>query len=97
MNELFNGLEYVRTHIDDQKIINNGNFEDHLNKVKTVLDKLKAADFKINADKLFSARDNLEYLDIKITRQGIIPLTDEVQAIKDRVIPTNKRHVKTLI
>ena len=40
MNEWFNGLEYVRTYIDDLLIIGNGNFEDHLNKGKTVLKKL---------------------------------------------------------
>ena len=50
MNELFNGLEYERTYI---------NFEDHLNKVKIVLNKQKAAGFKINADKLFFAAKNI--------------------------------------
>ena len=40
MNELFDGLEYVRAYIDELLIISNGNFEDHLNKVKTVLKKL---------------------------------------------------------
>ena len=29
MNELFNGLEYVRAYIDDLLIINNAHFEDH--------------------------------------------------------------------
>ena len=36
INELFNGLEHVKTYIDDLVIISNGNFEDHLNKVKIV-------------------------------------------------------------
>ena len=58
MNELFDGLEYVMAYIDDLGIINDGNFEDHLNKVKIVLKKLKAADFKINAEKSFFTRDN---------------------------------------
>ena len=35
-NELFNGLENIRTYIDDLLLISNGNFEDHLNKVKIV-------------------------------------------------------------
>ena len=38
-------------------------------------------------------RDNLEYLGFKITRQGIIPLQDKVQAIKhiaiDQLIKDN--------
>ena len=71
MNELFNGLEYIRAYIDDLLIISNGNFEDHPNKVKIVLKKLKAVGFNINADKLFFARDNYEYLGFKISRQYI--------------------------
>ena len=70
MNELFNGLEYVRAYIDDLLIISNGNFQYHLNKVKIVLKKLNAAGFKINAEKSFIARDNLEYVGFKITREG---------------------------
>ena len=34
MNNLLNDLEYVKAYIDDFLIIRNGNFEDHLNKVK---------------------------------------------------------------
>ena len=37
MNELMNGLEYMRAYIGDLVIISNGNFEDYLNKVKTVI------------------------------------------------------------
>ena len=33
---LLNGLEYVRAYIYDHVIICNGNFEDHLNKVKII-------------------------------------------------------------
>ena len=51
MNELFSGLEYVRSYIDDLLIISNINFEGYLNNIKVVLKKLKAAGFKINAQK----------------------------------------------
>ena len=47
MNELFNGLKYVRAYIENLFLISNGNFEDHLNKVKIGLKKLKAAGKKI--------------------------------------------------
>ena len=66
MNELFNGLENVWAYIDDLLIISNGNFEDHLNKVKIVLKILKAAGFKINSEKWFFAIDSLEYFGFKI-------------------------------
>ena len=59
MNKLFNGLEYVRAYIDDILIISNGNFKDHLNKIKIVLNNLKA-------EISFFARDNLKFLGFKI-------------------------------
>ena len=97
MNELFNGLKYVRTYIDDLLIISNGNFQDHLNKVKIGWNNLNVAGFKINAEKLFFIRDKLEYLGFKITRQGIMPLPDKVQAIKDIAVPTNKKQLRIFI
>ena len=62
MNELFNGLEYVRTYIDDLLIISNDSLKDHVNKLDKVLTKLKEAGFKVNAEKSFFARNELEYL-----------------------------------
>ena len=96
MNELFHDLEYVRAYIDDLLIISNSNFEDHLNKVKIVLKKLKAAGFKINAEMPKFAKDRLEYLGF-VTRQGIMPLPDKVQAIKDIAVPTNKKQLRSFI
>ena len=55
-----------------------------------------AVGFNINAEKSFVARDNLEYLGFKTTRQGIMPLLDKVQAIKDIAIPTNKSNLEAL-
>ena len=97
MNELFYALKYVRAYIDDLLIIGNGNFEHYLNKVKIVLKKLKSAAFKINADKLIFARDNLEYLGFKITRQGIMPLQDKLQASKQIAVPTNNKQLRSFI
>ena len=96
MNELFNGLEYVGTYIDDLLIISNGNFEEHQNEIKIVLKELKAVGFKINTIKSFLARDDLEYLGFKKSRQGIMSLPDEVQAIKNISVPTNKSNLKAL-
>ena len=97
MNESFNGLKYVRAYIDVLLIISTGNFEDNLNKLKILLKKLKAAAFKTNADKSFFARDILEYLGFKITRQGIMPLPDKIQAIEHIAVSTNKKQLRRFI
>ena len=45
----------------------------------------------------FFVKDNLEYLGFKITRQGIMPLLDKVQAIKDIFVPSNKKQLTSFI
>ena len=57
MNELFNGLEYVRTYIDGLLIISNKSFEEHINKLDKVQSKLNRKCYKGNAEKSFFARN----------------------------------------
>ena len=90
MNELFNGLKYVTTYIDDFFIISNKCFEYRINKLDKVLSKLNQKGFKVNAEKSFFARNELECLGFRITRQGIMPLPDKVEAIKHIAVPTTK-------
>ena len=97
MNELFAGFGYVRTYIDDLLAISNGTFDDHLDKLGTVLDKLQKSGFKVNAEKSFFAKDNLEYLGFKITRNGIMPLPDKVQAIQNIAVPKTKNNYVVLL
>ena len=55
MDYLFNGLEYVRTYIDDLLFISYKSFEDDINKLDKVLSKLKQKGFEVNAEKSFFA------------------------------------------
>ena len=46
MNKLFAGFEYIQAYIDDLIIVTNGSFEDHLQDLDTVLEKLETAGLK---------------------------------------------------
>ena len=81
MSELMMSLEYVRTYLDDLLIISNGSFEDHLDKLKVVLQRLSDAGLKVNADKCTFCADEIEYLGYVLTRDGIKPQKNKVQAI----------------
>ena len=67
MSELFSGFEYVRAYIDDLIIISKDSFDDHIEKVDSVLKKLTEAGLKVNATKSFFAQHELEYLGYWIT------------------------------
>ena len=62
MNELFLGLDFVRAYIDDLLCITKGSFDDHLEKLEHIFERLESAGLKVNAKKSFFARGKLEYL-----------------------------------
>ena len=51
----------------------------------------------MNAEKSFSTQNELEYLGFKITREGIMPLLDKVEAIKNIAVPTIKKQIQSFI
>ena len=97
MNKLFYGLDHVGAYIDDLLCITKGNFEDHLDKLEEVFQQLKQAGLKVNAKKSFFARSKLEYLGYWITREGIQPMDNKVQAILQIKEPKNKKQLRSFI
>ena len=85
MSELFSGFEYVRAYIDDLLIISKDSFDNHIEKIDSVLQRLTEAGLKVNATKSFFAQHELEYLGYWITREGIQP------------IPKKSKQYKTLL
>ena len=72
MNELFSGLEYVRAYIDDLLILTTDNWDTHIQQLDVVFNRLQEAGLKVNANKSFFGRSELEYLGFWITRKGIM-------------------------
>ncbi len=97
MAELFYGLDFVQAYIDDLLICTNSTFQDHLEKLDEVLRRLAAAGLKVNANKSFFGRHELEYLGYWITRDGIQPLPKKVEAIMKIAEPKTKKELRAFI
>jgi hypothetical protein len=98
MSSLMADLEFVRAYIDDLLIITKNSFQDHLEKLTQVLMRLKAAGLKVNANKSFFAREQLEYLGYWITREeGIQPSLTKVTAIQQLAEPKTKKELRKFI
>ena len=97
MGTLFEDLQYVRVYIDDLLVLTKGTFDEHLDQLATVLERLRNAGLKVNAKKSFFARSELEYLGYWITREGIQPVASKVEAIHAMKPPTNKRELRKFI
>jgi hypothetical protein len=81
MSELMETLEYVRAYLDDLLCISKLSLEDHLEKLEEVLRRLCNAGLKVNAAKLTFCALEIEYLGYVLTRDGIKPQSNKVQAI----------------
>jgi Reverse transcriptase (RNA-dependent DNA polymerase) len=94
---LFDGFKFVQTYIDDLLTLTKGTFKDHLEKLERVLYRLRQAGLKINGNKSFFAKTELEYLGYWITRDGIKPLPDKVKAILAIDTPKNRKELRSFI
>ncbi len=81
MSELMEFLEYVRAYLDDLLCISRSSLEDHLDKLEEVLRQLCDAGLKVNAEKLTFCALEIEHLGYILTRDGIKPQSNMVQAI----------------
>ncbi len=86
-------LEYVQAYLDDLLCISRSSLENHLKKLEEVLRRLCNACLKINAEKSTFCTHEIEYLGYILTRDGIKPQSNKVQAILAIQLPT---HVKQL-
>ena len=94
MSNMMGDLEFASTYLDDILIATDGTFEEHLAKVKVVLDRLEKANFRANIRKCFWGEQSIEYLGYQISRNGIQPQPKKVEAIQKLKAPTNVRQLR---
>jgi hypothetical protein len=73
MMDLLEALEYLRAYIDNLLVITSGTLEDHLDKLREVLRRLREAELKVNTTKSFFCTHEIKYLGYILTRGGIKP------------------------
>jgi hypothetical protein len=94
MLELMESLEYVRAYLGNLLCISKLNLEDHLLKLEEVLRQLCNAGLKVNAAKSTFCALEIEYLGYVLTRDGINPQSNKVQAILAIKLPTGVRQLR---
>ncbi len=97
MSTLMEGLEFVRTYIDDLLVLTKKTWQDHLKKLDAVLERIQNAGLKINARKSFFGRSELEYLGYWISREVIQPITKKIESIVSMAPPKTIREVRKFV
>jgi hypothetical protein len=90
-------LEYVRAYLDDLLCISKLSLEDHLEKLEEVWRQLCNAELKVNAEKSTFCALEIEYLGYVLTRDGIKPQSNKMQAILAIKPPTGVRQLRCFL
>ncbi|GBG92994.1 hypothetical protein CBR_g58132 [Chara braunii] len=87
---------YVLIYLDDI-LVYSGSLDEHVEHLRTVLERLRQAKYKANRDKCEFERQELEYLGHYVTPQGIRPLADKIEALQTWPEPTNTTDVHSFM
>ncbi|GBG84655.1 hypothetical protein CBR_g39031 [Chara braunii] len=87
---------FVLLYLEDI-LVYSRSLEEHVEHLRTVLERLQQAKYKANRDKCEFARQELEYLRHYVTPKGIRSLADKIEALRVWPEPTNTTNVRSFM
>ena len=81
LGNLFADSEFVLVYIDDLLILTKGDFQDHIDKVRIVLQKLNDMGLQVHPEKSKFGTGEVKYLGYYMTQEGIKPHPKKIEAI----------------
>jgi hypothetical protein len=97
MGNLMATLDYVKAYIHNLLVITKGSQDNHIDKLKQAFIRLQDAGLKINATKSVFCAQETEYLGYILTRDGIKPQPEKVQAILRLNPPNNVKELQQFL
>ena len=96
MNQIFRGLPYVTTYIDDI-LIHSASLPEHLLHLKEVFDRLRQANLSLRGRKCHIAMSQVPYLGHIFSGVGMSPDKQKVSAVKEWSTPQRTADVRTFL
>ena len=86
-DELLGDIEGFKTYINDILVLSKYRFENHIDQLIIIFDRLRAVGLKVNVPKCSFGLKKIPYLGYVITREGVKPNPKKVQGNTDLVQP----------
>ena len=81
----------------DDIVIFSRTFDEHISDIRTVFERLRAANISLKASKCTFAAEMVDFLGYELSAQGIKPQKKLTSSIKDFQQPTNRKEVKRFL
>ena len=96
VHEVLKGITFAFGYLDDILIFSPDN-ETHLKHLKEVFQRLREADLKLKASKCNFFKKHIQYLGHLVSGEGIEPLPEKLESLKDMPPPTNPKEVRQFL
>ena len=97
MYDLMSEIECARAYLDDLLALSRGSFNEHLIDLEKVLKRLSEANLRVNIRKCDFAASEISYLGYILTRDGIKPHPEKIEAIMNLAQTTTRKDVRRLL
>lgn len=96
MEGLLNGLEGVQCFLDDI-LIGGRTVAEHDERLRKVLQRIQDDGLRLNAEKCAFRDKEVTYLGYRVNKDGVSPLREKVEAIKQAPEPKNKKELQSFL
>ena len=96
VHEVLRGITFAFGYLDDILIFSPDN-ETHLKHLKEVFQRLREADLKLKASKCNFFKKHIQYLGHLVSGEGIEPLPEKLESLKEMPPPTNPKEVRQFL
>ena len=96
INEVLTGCDFAMGYLDDI-IIYSKSKEEHLQHLEEIFERLCKAGLKLILQKCSFFKKHIQYLGHLISDEGIQPLPEKLESIRNMPIPTSAKHVKQFL
>ena len=96
MNKVLDNCSFAMMYLDDIIIFSNTE-EEHLAHIEEIFRRLEAADLKMKRSKCDLFKKHIHYLGHLISADGIQPLKDKLDTIRDMPAPSSPKEVKQFL
>ena len=97
MDSIFSDIEHVFCYIDNILVVTHKGFDDHMNCLEEVLQRLRANNIQVHIEETFLAAQHFDYLGYRLTPEGIKPQEKKIMAILNIAQPSNIRELRRFI
>ena len=96
MDQRMSRIPFVKARVDDI-LISGRNDEDHMANLRSVLMKLSESGLTVKMSKCSFMQDEVTYCGYVVSKGGVRPMPENVEAVRDAPAPTNVKELKSFL